>query len=294
MGVMYVNGRYVADRDGKVSVNDRGFQFGDSVYEVIPYIGGCFVDEEGHMSRLQRSLEELEMVLPVRMGVLLLLCREVLRRNGVGRVDGMIYIQVTRCVAKRNHVFPEDGGRGGLVITWKRSSVGVSDKGYREGIKVYSEKDERWGRCDIKTTNLLANCMAKTSSWKRGGSEAWLVDDEGMVKEGGSSNAWIVSGDGEVVTRHADCGILNGITRCKLLEILESEGLSFSCREFSLEEAYGAREAFGTSAGLLVTPIVMIDDREIGGGDVGLWRVVPKLQLLYGRAVSEMPRVFGD
>ena len=290
MSVAYVNGRYVHRSSAQVSIDDRGFQFGDSVYEVIPFVQGRLVDEEGHLQRLERSINELSMSLPVSMPVLQSLCREVLRKNGVSAskvIDGILYMQVTRCVAVRNHVPPAGPLKSNLLITWKRMQFSSQSS----PIHVYSSKDIRWGRCDIKTTNLLPNCLSKTEAYSKGGQETWMIGENGLVSEGGSSNAWIVKDD-TIITRHVDHGILNGVTRSTILKLAKEKGLKIEERSFSIDEAYHADEAFGTSAGLMVTPVEKIDDIPIGGGDSTKWEIVPYLQRLYSESIKGMETIW--
>lgn len=258
---------------------------------------GRLVDEEAHIARLERSLGELSMKSPVSMSVLRILLREVLRKNGVvGRLDnnnnGILYFQITRGVSPRNHVFTDESVRGGLIITWK--SLFFEDflsEGLMKGIKVFTTRDLRWKRCDIKTTNLLPNCMAKSEGFVRGFDEAWMVDDDGNVTEGGSSNAWIVTKDDRIITREADNSILNGVTRRSILEIASSFGISVEFRGFTFRDAINAKEAFGTSAGLLLSPVVRIDNYSIGEKDPSEWRVVPKLHSMYMEHIMSLPQL---
>jgi len=263
----YVNGRFVPHGMAAVHVEDRGYQFADGVYEVVPVVDGLPVDEEGHLDRLERSLRELSIRMPVNRAVLELKARELVRRNGLK--NGLLYMQVTRGVAPRNHAFPGDSVDPSLVMTTKRMNFAAMDK-FRDGVGVITAPDIRWGRCDIKTVGLLANCLAKQQAAEAGAYEAWLVDDDGRVTEGSSSNAWIVSKDGTLVTRQADHGILRGITRQTILKLAAEEGLRFEERPFTVSEAHEAKEAFVTSATSFVTPVVRLDDRVIGNGKPGL------------------------
>jgi D-alanine transaminase len=263
--IAYVNGRYVPHHEAAVHIEDRGYQFADGVYEVTAVKNGRLVDEDRHLERLGRSLEELRIRRPMSDAALKLVSRELLRRNRVR--DGIIYLQVTRGVARRDHGFPADAPPA-LVMTAK-STKGPAAKAVEEGVKVITIPDQRWARCDIKSVALLPNILGKQQAREAGAFEAWQVDRDGNVTEGTSSNAWVVTGKGEVVTRRADVAILNGITRRAVLDIIAEERLTLAERPFSVEEAKAAREAFLTSTTSLVLPIVRIDDTAIGGGKPG-------------------------
>ncbi len=261
----YVNGRYMPHADASVHIEDRGYQFADGVYEVITVMAGHLIDENPHFERLERSLGELSIEWPVTLRVLQLILRELVRRNDLE--NGIIYIQITRGVAPRNHQFPK-GATPSLVITTKQINFS-DDRKFAEGVSAISIPDQRWLRCDIKTISLLPNCLGKQLASEAGAYEAWQVDNEGYVTEGTSSNAWIITKDGRLVTRPVSNAILNGVTRLRLLSIAEQEGLVFEERQFTLEEAYVAREAFVTSATSFVTPIIKLDGKTIGDGVPG-------------------------
>ncbi|MCK5623971.1 MAG: D-amino-acid transaminase [Alphaproteobacteria bacterium] len=261
----YVNGRYLPHGQAAVHIEDRGYQFADGVYEVVPVAGGRAVDEIPHLDRLERSLAELRIAMPISRRALELVSRELLRRNDLR--DGLIYIQITRGVAPRNHAFPAHA-RPALVMTTKRMGFAGQSK-FKDGVAVITVPDLRWARRDIKTINLLPNCLAKQAAAEAGAYEALQVDDEGNVTEGTSSNAWIVTRDGKLVTRHLSNDILHGVTRRTILAIATEEGVAFEERPFTVEEALGAREAFVTSATSFVTPVVEIDGGRVGGGKPG-------------------------
>lgn len=263
----YVNGRYVAHKDAAVHIEDRGYQFSDGVYEVVTVKDGRLVDAKAHMDRLDRSLDELEIDWPVARPVLEMIMREMIRRNGLR--DGLVYMQVTRGVAPRNHAFPSKDVRPALVITTKKMAFAKMTK-FTEGVKVITAPDLRWARRDIKTISLLPNCLNKQKATEAGCYEAWQVDPkDGLVTEGTASNAWIINDKGELVTRPASHRILNGITRLTILKIAEEEGVPFVERPFSVEEALAAKEAFVSSATSFVTPVVEIDGKPVGNGKVG-------------------------
>ena len=261
----YVNGRYVDHREASVHIEDRGYQLADGVYEVVGVRGGKLIDEVPHIDRLDRSLRELRIDWPVSRNTLGFIIRELMRRNRLH--DGLVYMQVTRGVARRDHAFPTTPVKPALVLTTKNTKHIVADTG--PGVAVKSQPDIRWGRCDIKTVALLPNVLAKQAARESGAYEAWLVDGKGCVTEGASTNAWIVTGEGELVTRQTDNGILAGITRHTLRSICDSLQLKLVERPFTLAEAKKAKEAFITSATSFVTPVVKIDGDPVGDGKVG-------------------------
>jgi D-alanine transaminase len=251
-----------------VNVEDRGYQFADAVYEVCEVQGGRLVDERRHMARLERSLRELRIAFPMGLKALGAVLRETVRRNRVR--DGIVYLQVSRGVARRDFALPPAGTAPSVVVTARSLDMGKVDALAGEGIGVVTVPDNRWDRVDIKTVALLPNVLAKQQAREQGGREAWFVDAGGQVTEGGSSNAWIVTMDGEVVTRPAERGLLRGITRTVLLDVIKGQGLRFEERPFTVEEAYAAREAFITSASQTVMPVVRIDGRPVGNGAPGM------------------------
>ena len=265
--VAYVNGRYVTQREAAVHVEDRGYQFSDGVYEVCEVRGGAIIDQRRHLARLKRSLDELGIAIPMPETALAVVIRECTRRNRVH--DGIVYLQITRGVARRDHAFPPPGTRPSVVVTARNLDVAANEQTAAAGMAVVTVPDNRWERVDIKSISLLPNVLAKQAARERGAKEAWFVDHAGRVTEGSSSNAWIVTKGGKVVTRPADNGILRGITRTVLIDVIRAQGLEFEERPFTVEEAYGAREAFLTSASQIVIPVVRIDDRPVGNGAPG-------------------------
>jgi D-alanine transaminase len=266
--IAYVNGRYRPWRDATVHVEDRGYQFSDGVYEVCEVRGGRMVDERRHMARLERSLGALRMAMPMTPAALGVVMRETIRRNRVG--NGIVYLQISRGVARRDHAFPPSGTAPAVVVT-ARSLDGAGNEAMAEkGVAVVTVPDNRWGRPDIKSISLLPNVLAKQAAREQGAREAWFVGQDGQVTEGSSSNAWIVTKDGKVVTRAADTAILRGITRDVLMiGAIAAEGLTFEERPFTVAEALAAREAFLTSATQIVMPIVKIDGKPVGDGRPG-------------------------
>jgi len=261
----YVNGRYLPHRAAQVHIEDRGYQFSDGVYEVVPVVSGTLVDEGLHLDRLERSLSELAIDMPMSRKALQLVSQELMRKNKLS--NGILYMQVTRGVAPRDHKYPK-GVRPALVMTTKQTK-GASPAALEQGLAVVTVPDIRWQRRDIKSISLLPNCMAKQRAVEEGAGEAWMVDEDGKVTEGSSTNAWIVTTDKRVITRPATHEILNGITRKVLIQVMVDQGYSFEERPFTCEEAYQASEAFLTSSSNFVMPVTRIDSHSVGNGAPG-------------------------
>ena len=266
--IAYVNGQYVPHAQAMVGIEDRGYQFADGAYEVCEVRGFRLVDERRHMARLDRSLRELRMAHPMTPKALGIVMRETVRRNRVR--DGIVYVQVTRGEMRRDFPFPPDGTRPSIVVTARSHDSAKNEKSAEEGIAIITVPDNRWERVDIKSVSLLPNVLAKQAAREAGAKEAWFVDKQGTVTEGSSTNAWIVTRDGKVVTRQADHGILRGITRTVVLDVIAEQGLALEERPFTVEEAHAAREAFVTSASQIVMPVVAIDGKPVGNGAPGL------------------------
>ena len=262
----YVDGRYLPHGRAAVSVEDRGFQFADGVYEVVALIDGRFADLDGHLERLGRSLGELRMAWPVARRTLAFILRELVRRNGL--VNGTVYLQVTRGAAPRDFRFPA-AARPTLVVTPRRVASFAKPEQLEQGVAVITVPDIRWGRRDIKTVGLLPQALAKQQAAESGAFEAWMVDPDGTVTEGSSSNAWIVTGEGRVGTRPASTRILNGVTRLSLLRLAAARGIPVEERCFTVAEARAAREAFLSSAGTFALPVTRIDGAPVGDGRPG-------------------------
>lgn len=263
--IAYVNGRYQPHRTAAVHIEDRGYQFADGIYEVVPVQRGKLIDEDLHLDRMEFSLGELEIARPMERRALKLVLRETLRRNGIDR--GILYMQVTRGVAPRDHKFPVMA-RPALIITAKRLKP-VPAKYLEEGVGVITLPDLRWKRCDIKTIALLPNVLGKQRAVEEGAYEAWQIDPEGNVTEGTSTNAWIVTKDRKIVTRPLGHEILPGVTRKALLELLQSTDFTLEERSFTLEEALAAAEAFLTSSSVYLLPITRIDGKKVANGKPG-------------------------
>jgi D-alanine transaminase len=265
--IAYVNGRYLPFHDAKVHVEDRGYQFADGVYEVCEVRGGRLIDERRHVDRLKRSLGELRIRMPMSARALSVVLHEVVARNRIGY--GIVYLQITRGVARRDHAFPSAQIQPSLVITAHALNRVRNEVLAEQGIAVITMPDNRWGRVDIKTIGLLPNVLARQAALEQGARDAWFVDKDGVVMEASSANVWIVTADGKLVTRHADHAILRGITRTVLFDAVKAKGFQVEKRAFTIEEAYGAREAFITSASQIVLPVVRVDGRTIGDGKPG-------------------------
>lgn len=262
--IVYVNGDYVAEEDAKISVFDRAFLMADGVYEVTAVLDGKLCEYPGHMTRLKRSLDALEMTLPVTEDELLGIHRELVRRNDL--VEGGIYLQVTRGAADRDFVWPAEAEPGLVLFTQARQTIDTPAA--RNGIKVAAIEDLRWGRRDIKTTQLLYPSWAKMQAKAEGKDDAWMVQD-GYVTEGSSNNAYIVTKAGTIVTRQLSNDILHGITRASVLKVAEEAQMKVEERPFTIEEAQDAAEAFITSASTFVCPVVEIDGGTVGDGAPG-------------------------
>jgi D-alanine transaminase len=265
--IAYVNGRYLPMRSAMVHIEDRGYQFGDGVYEVCEVREGRLIDERRHLARLRTSLDALRIRAPMSPKALGVVLRQVIARNRIGY--GIVYLQVTRGVARRDHAFQAPEVPPSLVVTARPLNSRRNEALAAAGIAVVSVRDNRWGRVDIKTIGLLPNVLARQAAIEQGARDAWFVDKDGAVTESASANAWIVTQAGAVVTRPADHGILRGITRTVLFDVVKAQGLIVEERAFTLDEARAAREAFVTAASQIVLPVVRIDGHVIGNGKPG-------------------------
>ncbi|MEP3686082.1 MAG: D-amino-acid transaminase [Sulfitobacter dubius] len=277
MRTVYVNGEYLPEDQAKVSIFDRGFLMADGVYEVTSVLDGKLIAFDGHAERLTRSMNELDMRAPATTEELLEIHRELVRLNDIK--DGLIYLQVTRgSDGDRDFAFPDPETTAPSLVLFTQSKPGLADNpAARDGIRVISIEDIRWGRRDIKTVQLLYPSMGKMMAKKAGVEDAWMVED-GFVTEGTSNNAYIVK-DGKIVTRETSSDILHGITRKAVLELAREAQMQVEERNFTIEEAQQADEAFVTSASAFVTPVVEIDGAKIGSGTPG--KLAPRLREIY-------------
>ena len=265
--IVYVNGAYMPEQEATVSIFDRGFLMADGVYEVTSVLQGKLIDFEGHAQRLKRSLEALDMAMPMPIDELLGVHRELVARNGIE--EGMIYLQVTRGSAgDRDFAFPDPEETPVTLVMFTQNKPGLADSpAAKTGIKVISIDDIRWGRRDIKTVQLLYPSMGKMMAKKAGADDAWMVQD-GFVTEGTSNNAYIVK-NGQIITRALSNDILHGITRSAVLRFAEEAQMELVERNFTIDEAQSADEAFVTSASTFVMPVVEIDGQTLGAGMPG-------------------------
>jgi D-alanine transaminase len=274
MHTAYVNGRYLPHRKAMVHIEDRGYQFSDGIYEYIAFYNRRLLDGEGHLKRLERCLKEVSIALPMSIGAMNIIIRELIERNG--REHGGLYLQVTRGVARRDHPFPKHT-RPALVMTVCAPKF---PKPYeiKDGVAVITAPDLRWARRDIKSVSLLANVLAKQEATAKKAREAWLVEDN-AVSEGAVSNAYIISEKGELITHPADQGILGGITREVVLKLAREAQIPVLEKTFTLSNVRAAAEAFITSTSANVLPVVKVDDMVIGSGKPG--PITKRLNELY-------------
>lgn len=275
--IAYVDGRYVPHAQAQVHIEDRGFQFADSIYEVIAVIDGVFADAKGHLDRLERSAAELRLSLPSARKAMQAVMRELLRRNRLRNAS--LYIQVTRGTAARDFPFPKTAVRPTLVMTLRPANYDMQKR--KAAVKkIVTVPDIRWARRDIKSTALLAQVLLRQIAVDEGADEAWLVDEDGMITEGAACNAWIIDAKKRLITRPAKGNrILKGVTRSALQELCRKEGLTLVERAFSVKEARAAKEAFCSSAVAMIAPVSHIDGRKIGTGKVGA--VTEKIMDMY-------------
>lgn len=275
--IAYVNRHYIPHHEAAVHIEDRGYQFADGVYEVIAYYNRIMVDGDLHLLRLMRSLEALGIPVPMSPRALAIVMHEVIDKNPYN--NGALYLQVSRGVAKRDHVYKDDI-RPSLVMTCAREKPVNADE-VTKGKEVILREDTRWLRRDVKTVSLLANVMLKNEATKLGKREAWLTDGEGYITEGSVSNAFIVDKKGTIITRDEDVSLLSGITRHRLLAIAEEAGIKVELRRFTVEDIKNASEAFLSSSTSHIVPIIKVDDMKIGDGKPG-----KIFKTLFGRYVD--------
>ncbi|ADU72897.1 D-amino-acid transaminase [Pantoea sp. At-9b] len=265
MRTVYLNGEFIAENEAKISVFDRGFTFADAIYEVTAVLQGKLLDFDLHVARLRRSLGEMALALPLSDDELLAIHQTLLSRNALQ--EGLVYLQVSRGVEDRNFAFPAEGTPPTLVLYTQAKNI-IASPLAQQGMKIISLPDLRWGRCDIKTTQLLYACLAKEQARQRGADDAWLVK-EGLITEGTSNNAFIVTADGAVVTRELSRLLLPGITRSTLITLIHQQGLRIEERGFTLDEVKHAAEAFISSSTSFVYPVVNVDGQPVGDGQPG-------------------------
>lgn len=264
--IAYVDGAYLPFDQAGVHIEDRGYQFADGVYEVFALVDRQMLDVEAHLERLDLSLQKINLASPVSKPALQVILKETIRANNIK--DGLVYMQITRGRAARNHAYPANP-HPVLSVTVRPINETHRRHVAEAGIKVISIEDQRWKRCDIKSISLLPNVMAKQAAVEAGAQEAWMIDGEGFVTEGASTNAWIIDKAGKLRTRPLANDILDGITRQMLLSLINELKLELDEVPFTLDEAYSSKEAFSTASSLIVMPVVDIDGHEIGNGKPG-------------------------
>ena len=264
--IAYVNGNYLEFNKSLIHVEDRGYQFADGVYEVINVLNGNLVDYDLHLARLFRSLKELKIKSPINKSTYIYHIKNIIKKNII--TDGLIYLQITRGVAPRDHKFPKIT-KSSIVITGRHLSLDDYELKFKNGIKIITAEDIRWGRCDIKTISLLPNVLAKQNAHTKGASEAWLVNNEGYITEGCASNAWILRKDNTLITHPSNKSILTGITRTSFIKGLKRHSVKFKESKFKIKDIRNAMEAYTTSATQHVTPVIKVDRIKIGNGKPG-------------------------
>lgn len=284
--IAYVNGRFVSHRHARIHIEDRGNQFADAIYEVWGVREGALMDFDGHLARLARSLSELHIRRPMSDASLAAILARMVTLNHIR--NGLIYLQISRGQARRDHIFPSPETRPGIMVTAKPVNAGKAEARARKGISVITRPDIRWARRDIKSVSLLPNVLARQAAAEAGAGECWMVDPEGFVTEGSASNAWIVTQEGTLITRAASNDILNGITRRTIFDLARKAGLKTEERAFTRDEARTAREAFVTSASAFLTPVVEIDGKTVANGHPGTFSL--QLRETYVATANERAR----
>ncbi len=279
--IAYVNGRYIRHNIAALHIEDRATQFSDGVYEVFAVHRGKLLDAEMHYERLERSLKELRMDVPISRRSLSLVIENLVFRNRVE--EGICYLQISRGIAPRNHAFPVKN-RQSIVLTTRRSDPSPGQAG-RNGVKVITLPDQRWGRRDIKSVSLLPNILAKEQAVKEGAFEAWLIKENGTITEGSHSNAWLINSLGQIITHPANQEILDGITRKRIIEIICREGMEIVESGFNVDELPAARETFLTSTSSFVVPVTQINEIMVSNGEPG--PITMRIRDLYLQSIDE-------
>ena len=263
--IVFVNDEFINETEAKVSIFDRGFLFADAVYEVTAIIDGKILEWDGHITRLKRSLKELDIKMPIETNKLLDIHYKLINKNNL--TEGLIYLQISRGEDDRSFDYPDSNVKPTIVLFTQVKSLQES-KLSKIGMKVISVPDMRWARRDIKTVQLLAPSMCKMMAKKSNKDDAWMVQD-GFVTEGTSNNAYIITKDNVLVTRNLSNDILAGVTRRSILKYAKEAQVKIEERPFTIEEAKNASEAFVSSATTFIGPVVEIDNKIIGDGKPG-------------------------
>lgn len=284
--IVYVNGAFLPFEEARIPIMDRGFLFGDGIYEVTAVLAGRLIDNEPHLARLDRSLAAIGIRNPYSLAEWTAIQRQLMRDNALE--EGLIYIEVTRGVYEREFTCPPDIPP--TVVMFTQVKPVRDNPALAAGGAVITVPDLRWARRDIKSTALLAQVLAKQAAKAAGVAEAWMVQD-GFVTEGASSTAFLVTEQDEIITRPLSQAVLPGITRMAIIEVAKAMGLTLVERPFTVEEITTAREAFFTSASTIAMPVVRVDGQQVGGGQPG--PVVRALRERYLAAVMQQPREDG-
>jgi D-alanine transaminase len=269
--IAYVNGRYVPHAHAQVGIEDRGYQFADGIYDVVPIVKGTFIDEDWHWDRLERGMEALRISKPVGRKALGMIARRIAKMNMIE--NGIVYVQVTRGEAPRNHKFPTTPVPPAMVVTGRHLPM-PDDLSKPQMIDVITGPDERWARPDIKSISLLPNVLAKQAAAEAGAYESWLINDSGEITEGSSANAWIVRRDpdsGRVIiqTHQTDKAILKGIVRTAIVALADQHQWLIEETPFTVKDLMAADEAFQSSSGNMIRPVRTVDGSTIGSGETG-------------------------
>ena len=280
MQISFLNGQFISKHDAKVSIEDRGFNFADGVYEVINFKDLVLLNFSKHLKRLKRSLSETKIKSPfINMNSLHLIIKNLIHLNSVN--EGFIYIQITRGTSQRNHLFPKNALANIVISLYPHKNFDILKK----GVKVKLSSDLRWKRCDIKTISLLPNVLGKQLAHELGVYELWLINSKKKITEGTTSNAFIILDNGKILTHPKNNFILGGVTRDSVIEVAKQNKLELEEKAFTLSQAFSAKEAFLTSTTVGVLPVLSIDDKIISKGKIG--SVTQKLMKLYDDYLSK-------
>ena len=273
MQKVFLNGEFIDKDSAKISIFDRGFIFGDGIYEVVPVISSIIVEKDGFWDRFQRSLNEISLNLPYTNDEFESILNNLIEINSLK--EGGLYIQITRGVAPRDFSFVK--GVKPTIMAFAFSDSVLEHPAAKSGITIISTPDIRWKRRDIKSISLLGQCYAKNQATIAGADECFMVED-GYVTEAGNSSAFIIK-DGALITKPLSNEILPGIRRNRLLNLAKQIGLQIQERKFSMDEVYNADECFISAATIILLPVIKADGKAINGGKIGPFTT--KLRELY-------------
>jgi len=275
----YLNNKFVKHSNAKISIEDRGFLFADSIYELISVFNKKIIDTDQHLNRLRSSLNKVKIKYNFNKKKIKKIINKLIKLNNV--INGYVYIQITRGVAERKHEFPKKYKPTTIIFT---KNLNVDKKIYKKGVKIITIPDLRWLRRDIKTTSLLPNVLSKQLAVEKNAFESWLIDN-GNITEGSASNAWIIKSSNTIITHPANTKILKGVTRDTVIKILKKNNFNVKEKPFNLIEAKNAKEAFLTSSTLSVLPVVKIDNYNISNGKPG--DITKKIMYLYNNYTNK-------